>query len=131
RHRRPLVVLGLRAEPHRAAGRGRGARRGDAPGAPRRGRGRRPPPRRAAGRARAPLRRARRRRRTAVSRRRAPWLVLALVLATGCVTATVEQRRTRPLARVGDGERIAVLGRRAAAEYQTERDFVGCIREAL
>jgi hypothetical protein len=58
-------------------------------------------------------------------------LLVGALVAGGCVTATVEQRRMRPVAEVFDDDRIVVIGRRHDAEYETTHDFVDCIHAAL
>jgi hypothetical protein len=49
---------------------------------------------------------------------------------SGCVSATIEQYREGE-ARVADGERVVVLGRRQNTGYETETNFVNCVGKAV
>jgi hypothetical protein len=55
---------------------------------------------------------------------------LAAGALSGCVSATIEQYREGE-ARVADGERIVVLGRRQNTGYETETNFVNCVGKAV
>lgn len=58
---------------------------------------------------------------------RAPLLLLMIGLLTGCVSATVDEMTfNAPTAGIGDGS-VVILGRRHAADYETEFDFIQCI----
>lgn len=58
-------------------------------------------------------------------------LLGACALAGGCVTASVEQLRSKPASRVADGDAVVVLGRRESAEHATEVDFTDCVSDKL
>lgn len=55
---------------------------------------------------------------------------LAAGMLSGCVSATIEQYREGE-ARVADGERVVVLGRRQNTGYETETNFVNCVGKAV
>jgi len=57
--------------------------------------------------------------------------LLAAGLLAGCVSASVEQLKTRPVTRVASGDSVVVLGRHHRAEYETESDFIDCVRSAI
>jgi hypothetical protein len=56
-------------------------------------------------------------------------LILASTLVLGaCTTTTVNEHRTNPVGLTLDGsEKVVVLGRRHAGQYETEPDFIDCI----
>jgi len=57
-----------------------------------------------------------------------PLLVFVLVLlATGCVTSTVDEMVfNEPTEGIGDST-VVILGRRHASDYETEPDFINCV----
>ena len=58
-------------------------------------------------------------------------IVLAITGAlSGCVSSTIEQVRHSATGMV-DGDAIALLGRRHASGYETERGFVNCVGKEL
>ena len=58
---------------------------------------------------------------------RALPLAGAIMLLTGCVTATVDQIVfNEPTEGIGDAT-VVILGRRHASDYDTEPDFVKCV----
>jgi len=62
--------------------------------------------------------------------RLAPAL-LAAALATGCVTATVDEMVfNEPTAGIGDAS-VVILGRRHASDYETEPDFIDCVGKRI
>ena len=58
-----------------------------------------------------------------------PGLVLALAVG-GCVSSNIEQVRTSATG-MSAGDSVAILGRRHARGYETERGFVECVGENL
>lgn len=62
--------------------------------------------------------------------RSAALVVVAALVASGCVNATIEQFQ-QSQAVMGTGESIVVLGRRHANSYETEMNFVDCVGTAL
>jgi hypothetical protein len=62
--------------------------------------------------------------------RLAPAL-LAAALATGCVTATVDEMVfNEPTEGIGDAS-VVILGRRHASDYETEPDFIDCVGKRI
>ncbi|MCP5173398.1 MAG: hypothetical protein R3E73_14655 [Porticoccaceae bacterium] len=65
----------------------------------------------------------------------APALLLLTLLALlqACTTSTTidEYREDNNLITINAGERVVVLGRRHAGEYETEPDFIDCIGDKL
>lgn len=59
-------------------------------------------------------------------------LLLMLSLA-GCSTSTVidEYRRTNTQLDLNKGEKVVIMGRRHAGEYETEPDFINCISNKI
>jgi hypothetical protein len=55
----------------------------------------------------------------------------ALVAASGCVTATVDEMTfNEPTEGIGDAS-VVILGRRHAADYETEPDFIECVGDHI
>lgn len=54
-------------------------------------------------------------------------LACGVLLSTGCVTATVDEMVfNEPTEGIGDAT-VVILGRRHAADYETEPDFIDCV----
>jgi len=57
--------------------------------------------------------------------------MLILALLQGCVTSTVDEMVfNEPLAGIGDSS-VVILGRRHAADYETEPDFIECVGDHI
>jgi hypothetical protein len=63
--------------------------------------------------------------------RRAALAALLPALLGGCVTSTVDEMVfNEPVAGIGDAS-VVILGRRHAADYETEFDFIECIADHI
>ncbi len=59
-------------------------------------------------------------------------LLLPLLLLSGCTSTTVDEYNPNPShLGIGTGEKVVVLGRRQAGRYETEPEFIDCIRKNL
>ena len=57
--------------------------------------------------------------------------MLILALLQGCVTSTVDEMVfNEPVAGIGDSS-VVILGRRHAADYETEPDFIECVGDHI
>jgi hypothetical protein len=55
----------------------------------------------------------------------------AIALASGCVTATVDEMTfNEPVEGIGDSS-VVILGRRHASDYETEPDFIECVGDHI
>jgi len=55
----------------------------------------------------------------------------AIALASGCVTATVDEMTfNEPTEGIGDSS-VVILGRRHASDYETEPDFIECVGDHI
>ena len=61
------------------------------------------------------------------------FVVLVLLSLSACSTSTVidEYRVTNTHLNINDGERVVIMGRRHAGEYETEPEFIECIGNKL
>ena len=61
------------------------------------------------------------------------FVALTLLSLTACSTSTVidEYRVTNTHLNINDGERVVIMGRRHAGEYETEPEFIECIGNKL
>ena len=58
-------------------------------------------------------------------------LLASVVLASGCVTSTVDEMVfNEPTAGIGDST-VVILGRRHASDYETEPDFIECVGDHI
>lgn len=57
-------------------------------------------------------------------------LIVVSAALSGCVTSNVEQVRHSATG-IADGDAVALLGRRQASGYETEREFVRCVGKSL
>lgn len=62
-----------------------------------------------------------------------PLAIVALLFISGCSTSTTidEYRVTDTHLDLNEGEKIVIMGRRHAGEYETEPDFISCIGNRL
>ncbi len=59
------------------------------------------------------------------------FVLASCLIATGCVTSTVDEMVfNEPLEGIGDSS-VVILGRRHASDYETEPDFIECVGDHI